>query len=96
MITDDPQIHLAAFGEPITFGALSVLGIVDDVEELVQTNDAGSSTVIVRLSVLFETTTLPGLEVGSIVGLRSRTLEVRERNRVHEGKMTQIFCRELS
>lgn len=96
MITDDPQIHLVAFGEPVTFGALTALGLVDDVEELVQTNDAGATSVIVRLSVLFETATLPGLEVGSVIGVRGRTLEARERYRVHEGRMTQIFCRELS
>jgi hypothetical protein len=94
VITDDPQIHLAAFGEPVTFGSFSALGIVDDVEELVQTNDAGASSVIERLSVLFETTTLPGLAVGDQIGLRGRTLEVRERYRVHEGKMTLIVCRE--
>lgn len=107
MITDDPQIHLRAFGNcTVTFGSLAVLGIADDVEELVQTNDAGSSTVIERLSVLFQTSTLPGLEVGATLTLTGlsdaspipttgRTVEVRERYRVHEGGMTLIFCREM-
>lgn len=83
-----------------------VLGIADDIEELVQQNEAGATTVIERLTVLLETDALPGLQVGdeltltgtavaSPIPTSGRTVEVRERYRVHEGRMTQIVCREV-
>jgi hypothetical protein len=84
-----------------------VLGIADDVEELVQQNESGSSSVLERLTVLLETAALPGLQVGdelrltgtdaaSPIPTSGRTVEVRERYRVHEGRMTQIVCREVA
>jgi hypothetical protein len=103
---DDPHLYMRMFGNTtVTLGAASVLGIVDDIEELAQINDAGASAVIEQLTVTIVTGSLAGLEVGSVLTLTGlpgsivpdlgRTVEVRERYRTQDGHITQLVCREV-
>lgn len=108
MITDDPSLYLRVFGNATAvLGAGSTLAIVDDVEELVQINDSGASSVVEQLTVTIVTDSLPGLAVGSvltltglsaasIVPIAGRQVEVRERIRVQDGHMTTMLCREVA
>jgi chemotaxis protein CheY-P-specific phosphatase CheC len=83
MILDDPTLYMRIFGNTtVALGVESTLGIVDDIEELAQINDAGASTVLEQLTVTIVT--------GSL-----RTVEVRERYRTQDGHITQLVCREV-
>lgn len=94
---DDLDTFLAEFGVPVT-GATVVAeakGIVEDVEQLLLPGEHGVASAGERVGVLMRTDRVPSLTVGDVIVVDGENLEVRERLRIHEGKFTQLFCREL-
>lgn len=94
-MTEDLAPFFAELGKPVSFDGITVNGLVDDVEELVQTNDAGATSVVNRLRVTVPTAAFEELRVGSSIEVDGRELVVRERYRTQDGAITELYCADV-
>jgi hypothetical protein len=92
MIKEPLNVFFDALGTPVSFDGVTVQGLVDDIEELVQTNDAGATSVVNRIRVTVPTAAFEDLRVGSMIEVDGRELEVRERYRTQDGAVTELYC----
>lgn len=93
-MTEDLTPFFADLGVAVNFDGVTVNGLLDDVEELVQQNDAGASSVLNRIRVTIPTAAFEDLKVGSVIEVDGRELEVRERYRTQDGAITELYCSE--
>lgn len=88
----DIDVMLSDFGVPVEIvGVNTVRGIVDTPDELLLEHD-GAGMIGVSISVLFKTSAVPSIIVGSQIRIDSRLYDVRQRLRQDEGAVTRVLC----
>lgn len=93
-MNEDLNVFFADMGVPVSFDGVTVRGLLDDVEELVQQNDAGATSVVNRIRVTVPTAAFADLQVGAAIEVDGRELQVRERYRTQDGAVTELYCSE--
>jgi hypothetical protein len=92
MFKESLSAFFADMGVPVSFDGVTVRGLVDDIEELQQTNESGMSSVVARFRVTVPTAAFEDLRVGALIEVDGRELEVRERYRTQDGAITELYC----
>lgn len=93
---DEEEGMLTALGGvPITFGALSPVGLVSTFDEVAMAGDmAGVAPLVLGrvIEVQFVTDRVPNLDIGSTIAWGGATYTVRDLRRIDEGGATVVRC----
>jgi hypothetical protein len=94
-VDDDLPVFFSDFGVDILVGSVvyEKAGLLDEIDELVNTGRFESADVGEYISVVTRTD-YPVLFVGDSFVLDSRTLTVRQRLKEGDGKLTRLLCSE--